>query len=427
MAAFASAVPSSSNAILRTDHVRWGIVGLGDVTAVKSGPPFYKCAGSSLVAVMRRTPGAAAQWVKSNVPAGNSCVGYDSLDAFLAHPDLDAVYVATPPGGHLSTALKVAAAGKHCYIEKPVGRSGAETAAIVDAFASRGLCLFTAYVSRAYERTAAVRALLADGAVGDHVSKVTYRLRGSGGARGMDDAESALPWRLDARQSGGGLIMDVGCHVVDRIDFLLGPLQSVTGRAENQRSPLQDVEDYVELRAEIGPSDWAAVPSAGAKVDCAWEFAPEDPAAPPIDELVIAGPRGSLRMAAMSAAAPVEVLDASGAAVLRTLTFEQPQHTAQRLIQSATDELLLVKRRGGSAGANGVGGRSGVAVDGGGGRVVFSTSGVVAAASAATRCPSRGENALRTSRALDKALNAYYGGRDDAYWSRADTWPGRSS
>ena len=191
MAAMA-AVPSSADG---GRCVNWGIIGLGDVTAVKSGPPFYKCDGSRLVAVMRRTPGAAKAWARSNVPGGK-CLGYEDLDAFLAHPDLDAVYVATPPGGHLETALRVAAAGKHCYIEKPVGRSASETAAIVEAFASRDLKLFTAYVSRAYERTVAVRALLADGTLGDRVTAVSYTLRGSGGARGMDVGD-ALPWRLD--------------------------------------------------------------------------------------------------------------------------------------------------------------------------------------------------------------------------------------
>lgn len=73
--------------------IRWGIVGLGDVTAVKSGPPFWKCKGSQLVAAMRRTPGAASEWVKANVPLEENCVveGYDNLDAFLKHPSMDAV------------------------------------------------------------------------------------------------------------------------------------------------------------------------------------------------------------------------------------------------------------------------------------------------------------------------------------------------
>ena len=173
--------------------------------------------------------------------------------------------------------------------------------------------------------------------------------------------------------------MDVGCHVIDRIDYLLGPLVKVTGLAKKRNSPpKQLVEDYVELHATIGPSAWAAVPSDGARVDCRWDFAPKDEAAPPVDLLTIRGPSGALEMAAMSAAAPVSVLDARGK-LLRQLSFEAPEHAAQRLIQSCTDEL------------RGVGG---------------------------VRCKSRADNALRTSRVLDTVLGSFYGGRDDDFWLR---------
>ena len=387
----ASASPASSPASATLDSVRWGIIGLGDVTAVKSGPPFWKCEGAQLVAVMRRTPGSAAKWAE-RVPG--ECVGYDDLDKFLKHPALDAVYVATPPGAHKEVALRVAAAGKHCYIEKPVGRSGAETAAIASAFEREGLKLYTAYVSRAYERTAAVSKLLAEGAVGEQVTRVRYTLRGTGGARGMDGA--ALPWRLNPPQSGGGLVMDVGCHVVDRLDYWLGPLDGVSGSAQNRHSPNQPVEDYVRLEATIGPSEWSVVPSEGARVELSWDFAPTDERvdgadgrplepAPPVDELIIGGPRGELWMAAMSPSAPVQVFDADGK-LLQQLEFEPPEHAAQRLVQSMTDELC------GVSGA---------------------------------RCPSRADNAVRTSRVLDVALGSYYGGREDEYWARPESWPGR--
>ena len=82
------------------DIVGWGIVGLGDVCAVKAGPAFVKAEGSRLVAVMRRTPGAAEEWARQKVPGGG-CTGYDNLDAFLSDPLLGAVYIATPPGSHL--------------------------------------------------------------------------------------------------------------------------------------------------------------------------------------------------------------------------------------------------------------------------------------------------------------------------------------
>ena len=371
--------------------INWGIIGLGDVTAVKSGPAFYKCQGSNLAAVMRRTPGAAQAWIDQHASAdlAQPITAYDNLDDFLSHPDLDAVYIATPPGAHKEVALRVAEAGLPCYIEKPVGRCAAETVDIVAAFDKRKIPLFTAYVSRAYERTQAMRRLLIDGVIGDRVTSISYRLRGTGGARGMETDASNLPWRLVAGQSGGGLIMDVGCHVIDRIDYLCGPLIDVRGFADNRCSPSQAVEDFVQLSAQIGPTSsdgdinaFPAIKSDGAVVDCEWDFGNKD-GLEPVDELIISGPKGKIRMAAMSPSLPVEVLNVEGE-VVQTLTFDTPLHAAQSLVQMVTDEL------------RGVG-----------------------------QAPSRGENAIRTSKVMDAALSGYYGGREDEFWLRERDWPGQ--
>ena len=359
--------------------IKWGIVGLGDVTQKKSGPPFYKCKGSELVAVMRRTPGKAAEWAL-RVPGGK-CRGYDNLEEFLQHDGLDAVYVATRPGSHLEVCRKVASYGKAVYVEKPVGRCAAETRAIIQACQESGSPLYTAYISRAYERTRAIRRLLAEGSIGDRVTSVTYGLVGSGGASGMDEK---LPWRLDAQQSGGGLIMDVGCHVIDRIDWICGPLVEVAGTAKKLGQGIQNVEDCVSLKAEIGESAWASIPCVGADVSCSWDFSGGTRDQGECDELKISGPQGSLRMGAMSPSAPVFVLDTNGA-IVRQLTFGAPEHTAMEMIQAVTDDLL------------GVGSEQFI---------------------------SRGENALRTSTVLDKILSPYYGERPVGFWSSPEKWPG---
>lgn len=379
--------------VTKKESIRWGIVGLGDVTEKKSGPPFYKCDGSELVAVMRRTPGKAAEWVKKNEIPGGNCVGYESLSEFLQHPGLDAVYISTRPGTHLEICRAVAEAGKAVYVEKPVGRCAAETQAMMDACQSAHVPFYTAYISRAYARTQAIRALLEEGAIGDRITRVNYRLVGMGGARGMTGDDS-LPWRLDAAQAGGGLIMDVGCHVVDRIDWLCGPLVEVTGKAENRGFAAGDssvvpqgvVEDYVQMDATIGASSWASIPSKGAQVSCVWDFSGRNEQEE-CDELIIEGPSGSLKMAAMSPSLPVYVCDEAGK-VTRTLEFEAPEHTAQECIQAVTNELRGV------------------------GSAPFL---------------SRGDNALRTSKVLDSVLQTYYGTRDVGYWSSPKNWPGAPS
>jgi 1,5-anhydro-D-fructose reductase (1,5-anhydro-D-mannitol-forming) len=367
-----------SSEIIMPPNIRWGIVGLGDVCQKKSGPAFWKCNGSELVAVMRRTPGKAAEFAE-RVPGGG-CVGYDNLEDFLTHEGLDAVYVSTRPGQQFEICQKVAAAGKACYVEKPVGRCAEETQAIMKSFEDAKLPLHTAYISRAYERTQAIRKLLQEGVIGDRCDKVTYKLVGTGGARDMD---GPLPWRLDAEQSGGGLIMDVGCHVLDRIDYLCGPLQNVIGKAENKNSPNQPVEDFVSLTATIGNGSWAAIEKCeGASVECTWDFASKGESC---DELRLVGPKGALKMAGMSFG-PIQVLDTKGE-MIRELTFGMPEHTAQELIQAMTDDLRGVQKKD---------------------------------------CLSYGGNALRTQRVLDTVLGSYYGGREIGYWNRVESWPGRA-
>src|ERR1044071_6380585 len=107
--------------------VRWGIIGCGDVTEIKSGPGFQKAAHSQLVAVMRRDGAKAADYARRHGVSR----WYDDADKLIADPEVDVVYVATPPGSHLDYALRVAAAGKAAYVEKPMARNKTECEAMI--------------------------------------------------------------------------------------------------------------------------------------------------------------------------------------------------------------------------------------------------------------------------------------------------------
>ena len=142
--------------------VRWGIVGCGDVTEVKSGPGFQKADGSELVAVMRRDRAKAEDYARRHgVPRVHA-----TADALIDDPDVDAVYIATPPSSHCELALRVAAAGKPCLVEKPMARTHAECVEMIDAFRQRSVPLWVAYYRRALPRFLKVRELLREGAIG---------------------------------------------------------------------------------------------------------------------------------------------------------------------------------------------------------------------------------------------------------------------
>ncbi|HVS51074.1 MAG TPA: Gfo/Idh/MocA family oxidoreductase [Opitutaceae bacterium] len=338
--------------------IRWGIVGCGDVTEVKSGPGFQKARGSELVAVMRRNGALAADYAKRHgVPRS-----YDDARALVHDPEVDAVYVATPPGAHLELAQLVAAAGKPCYMEKPMARHTPECDAMIAAFTRAKQKLFVAYYRRAMPRFVKVKELLDGGAIGT-LTGVNYRFAGSTPAN-ADPAKGA--WRVAAENAGGGLLLDVGSHVLDFIDYCVGPLEGVHGHAARLATQA-DVEDAVSMTFRTA----RGVPGAAS-----WDFSSyaKD------DTLEFLGTKGRVSFLVFSEAA-VRLETDRGA---EEFAIPNPPHVAQPLIQTVVDDLL---------------GRG--------------------------TCPSTAESARRTQLVMDRVLADYYGGREDAFWQRTQSWPGR--
>src|SRR5688572_1340680 len=179
---------------MKSDTVRWGIIGCGDVCEVKSGPGFQKASASALVAVMRRDGTKAADYAKRHgVPRW-----YDDADRLIEDPEVDAVYVATPPGSHLEYALRVARAGKPCYVEKPMARSYVECQRMIEAFEKARMPLFVAYYRRALPRFVKAKEVIESGRLG-RVTGCRYFMNRP------YRPNPAPAWRLEAEQSGGGI------------------------------------------------------------------------------------------------------------------------------------------------------------------------------------------------------------------------------
>ncbi|MDO8538967.1 MAG: Gfo/Idh/MocA family oxidoreductase [Opitutaceae bacterium] len=348
---------ASSSVPART-VIRWGIIGCGDVTEVKSGPAFQKADGSALVAVMRRTRALAEDYARRHGVARS----YDNASALVNDPDVDAVYVATPPGAHLEAAKLAAAAGKPAYVEKPMARHAPECTAMIETFAAAQQKLFVAYYRRALPRFLKIKELLESGAVG-RVMGVNYRFSSP---RGPDLDPQKLPWRLNATDAGGGLLLDVGSHVLDLLDFYFGPLENVRGSAAHFAGQA-DVEDVVTMTFRT---------HAGVPGSAMWDFS----SAGPEDDLEFTGTKGRLSVAVLNAQ-PAMLMTGTGEQLIE---LPNPPHISQPLVQTVVDELL---------------GRG--------------------------TCPSTGESARRTSEVMDRVLSDYYGGREDAFWERPQNWPGR--
>src|SRR5689334_1778000 len=146
---------------------------------------------------MRRDGARAADYARRHgVPRW-----YDDARALVADPEVDAVYVATPPSTHLEHALLVARAGKPVYVEKPMARDHAECVAMVDGCRAAGVPLFVAYYRRALPRFLKIRELIDGGAIGEP-RLVTVTLYQPLTPEELD--ASTLPWRVDPAIAGGG-------------------------------------------------------------------------------------------------------------------------------------------------------------------------------------------------------------------------------
>jgi predicted dehydrogenase len=235
--------------------VRWGIIGVGDVTEIKSGPAFYKTEHSELVAVMRRTGEKAKDFAeRHNVP-----YWYDDADAIIHHDEVDAVYIATPQNSHKDYAIKVAQAGKPVYVEKPMGMSYAECKEMLDACEKAGTPIWVGYYRRAMPRFLKIKELLDSGAIGDILSLSIRLYKRPVAAPGTP--HESLPWYFRPEISGGGQFMDMGCHQIDLANYYLGSIKEVKAFARNQTHiyPSADTvsASFVFESGVLGSGIWA--------------------------------------------------------------------------------------------------------------------------------------------------------------------------
>ncbi len=323
--------------------VRWGIIGCGNVTEVKSGPAFQKARHSSLVAVMRRDGAKARDYAQRHgVPRW-----YDDAQALVDDPGVDAIYVATPPSTHKQYALMSIAAGKPVYVEKPMAMDVAECEAIIAAGRAANVPVFVAYYRRMLPRFHKVRELLlGQRAIG--TPRAVHAMLATPHHPRYDDAR-ALPWQVRPEIAGGGLFLDVGCHTLDILDWLFGPMASVSGHASNQRGAYP-AEDSVAMSFVFANG----MPGTGL-----WNF----DSLQRHDVVDVIGDGGRLSFATFGNG-PIRLENAAG---VREFHLENPLHIQQPLIESIVAELT------GQPGA----------------------------------CPSTAESGARTSRVMDQVLRDY--------------------
>lgn len=297
-------------------EIRWGIVGCGNVTEVKSGPAFNTVAGSRLVAVMRRDGEKARDYAQRHgVPKW-----YANADDLINDPEVNAVYIATPPGSHGEYTLRVAEAGKPVYVEKPMARTFSECNEMIIGCEKAGVLLFVAYYRRRLPAFLKVKELVEAGAIGE-IRFVSIALILP--PRSEDLRRESLPWRVKPEIAGGGYFYDLASHQLDVLDYIFGPIDSAQGQSANQAG-LYDAEDIVAANFKFK----SGVMGAGV-----WCFTAAERAS--CDLIEITGSKGRISLPTF-ARGPVRLETAAG---VEEFDLPPPVNIQQPLIQTIVDEL----------------------------------------------------------------------------------------
>jgi predicted dehydrogenase len=207
--------------------ISWGIIGCGDVAEMKSGPAFQKIPNSELLAVMRRNGDKVRDFTKRHkVPIWST-----NAEELIQNPDINSIYIATPPSSHLAYTLKALEAGKNVYLEKPMALNTEEAQRICDAVKrSRGK-LTVAHYRRKLPAFIKVKELLDTGSLGN-ILHADLRILQPKNTNII--VHSHEDWRLDPKVSGGGYFYDIGPHQIDLMYLFFGDIDSVSGFSKCQ-------------------------------------------------------------------------------------------------------------------------------------------------------------------------------------------------
>ena len=208
--------------------INWGIIGCGDVTEIKSGPAFNKVPHSSLVAVMRRDAAKAADYAeRHNVPKW-----YNDAGKLINDPEVNAIYIATPPDTHEAYTLAAINAGKPVYVEKPMALNYAAAKNMAEAAAEKNIKLSVAHYRREQPLFKKIKQLLQENMVGKILLVQLEFCALPYTATQLNNPHYA--WRVNPALSGGGLFHDLAPHQLDLMYYFFGPVKKINGIATNQ-------------------------------------------------------------------------------------------------------------------------------------------------------------------------------------------------
>lgn len=246
-------------------EIGWGFIGCGEVTEKKSGPAFNEVPGSHVVAVMSRNAEKAESYAKRH----NIKKWYTDPLELINDPEINAIYIATPPSSHATFAIMAMKAGKPVYIEKPLAASYEDCARINRISELTGVPCFVAYYRRYLPYFQKVKQIIQSGSIG---TPANVQIRFSVPPRDLDyKSNGSLPWRLQPDIAGGGYFYDLAPHQLDLIQDIFGVITRAHGYCSNM-AKLYKAEDTISAcfyfeNGLPGSGSWCFVGHQSAKED----------------------------------------------------------------------------------------------------------------------------------------------------------------
>lgn len=244
--------------------IQWGFIGCGIVTEKKSGPAFAKVKGSEVVAVMRRNADKAKDYATRH----GIKKWYTDAQQLIDDPNVNAIYVATPPSTHAQYAIAAMRAGKPVYVEKPMAVSYEDCQKMLQVSEETGVPCFVAYYRRTLPYFQRVKQIIDDDILGD-IS--TIQIVFDKPAYATDFNRDTLTWRVKKEFAGAGYFYDLASHQFDLLDYLFGPIVDAKGHTANV-AKLYDVEDTVSATFQfqsgiVGSGSWSFVAAPSTRTD----------------------------------------------------------------------------------------------------------------------------------------------------------------
>ncbi len=206
------------------ETLQWGLIGCGDIAKKSVVPAIQEAEGSKLVSVARADSSKAESFAKE-FGIGKWTASWKEL---VRDKDINSIYVATPVYLHAEQTIAAAENGKHVLCEKPMALNTAECTKMIDACKTNGVKLGIAYYRHLFSPIIRIKEILTSGEIG----QVTHLQANNFEYFNLSPGAPRY-WFLQKELSGGGPMMDMGCHRIEIFTNLLGPIKKTKSFLNN--------------------------------------------------------------------------------------------------------------------------------------------------------------------------------------------------